>query len=89
VQRTDAGRLTDPFPDLAAGREGACGDQIAAALIITAGLWPIANPAPRVTAIYDADPALTRAHVDFEVRLQQLLSSLITGFLNPETPDGG
>jgi AcrR family transcriptional regulator len=32
------------------------------------------------------EPALIRAHVDFEDRLQQLLSSLITGFLNPETP---
>jgi dihydrofolate reductase len=30
--------------------------------------------------------ALTRAHVDFEDRLQQLLSALITGFLNTETP---
>ena len=27
------------------------------------------------------DPALTRAHVNFEDRLQQLLSALITGFL--------
>ncbi len=25
MQRTDAGRLTDPFPDLAAGRVSACG----------------------------------------------------------------
>ncbi len=56
-------------------------ETIAAALIITAGLWPIANPAPHVTAMYAEDPALTRAHVDFEDRLQQLLSTLITGFL--------
>jgi hypothetical protein len=57
-------------------------ETIAAALIITAGLWPIANPAPHVTAMYAENPALTRAHVDFEDRLQQLLSTLITGFLN-------
>jgi AcrR family transcriptional regulator len=61
-------------------------ETIAAALIITAGLWPIANPAPHVTAMYNQDPALTRAHVDFEDRLQQLLSALITGFLNTQKP---
>jgi AcrR family transcriptional regulator len=61
-------------------------ETIAAALIITAGLWPIANPAPHVTAMYAQDPALTRAHVDFEDRLQQLLSALITGFLNTQKP---
>jgi AcrR family transcriptional regulator len=74
-----------------AGRiPGLCGqdgrETIAAALIITAGLWPIANPAPHVTAMYAEIPALTRAHVDFEDRLQQLLVALITGFLNRETP---
>lgn len=75
--------VAERVPDLGGpyGRE-----TIAAALIITAGLWPIANPAPRVTAMYAEDPALTRAHVDFEDRLQQLLSALITGFLNTETP---
>jgi AcrR family transcriptional regulator len=71
--------VSERMPDLD-GQHGR--ETIAAALIITAGLWPIANPAPRVTAMYAADPALTRAHVDFEDRLQQLLSSLITGFLN-------
>ena len=75
--------VTERIPDLDGphGRE-----TIAAALIITAGLWPIANPAPHVTAMYAEDPALTRAHVDFEDRLQQLLSALITGFLDTETP---
>jgi AcrR family transcriptional regulator len=61
-------------------------ETIAAALVITAGLWPIANPAPRVMAMFAADPALTRTHLDFEDRLQQLLSALITGFLNTATP---
>jgi AcrR family transcriptional regulator len=64
-------------------------EAIAAALIITAGLWPIANPAPHVTAMYAEDPALTRAHVDFESRLQQLLSALITGFLHTEPASPG
>ena len=75
--------ITERMPDLDGphGRE-----TIAAALIITAGLWPIANPAPRVAAIFAEDPALTRAHVDFEDRLQQLLGALITGFLNAKTP---
>jgi AcrR family transcriptional regulator len=75
-----AGRM----PDLG-GRYGR--EAIAAALIITAGLWPIANPPPHVTAMYVEDPALTRAHVDFEHRLQQLLSALITGFLAKEKGD--
>jgi AcrR family transcriptional regulator len=61
-------------------------ETIAAALIITAGLWPIANPAPCVTAMYAEIPALTRAHVDFEGRLRQLLSALITGFVSTATP---
>jgi AcrR family transcriptional regulator len=64
-------------------------ETIAAALIITAGLWPIANPAPHVTAMYAEDPSLTRAHVDFEDRLQHLLSALITGFLNTEPVSPG
>ena len=73
-----AGRVPDLQDDY--GRE-----TIAAALIITAGLWPIANPAPRVAAMFAEKPELIRAHVDFEDRLQQLLSALLTGFLNTET----
>jgi AcrR family transcriptional regulator len=60
-------------------------ETIAAALIITAGLWPIANPAPHVSAMYSEIPELTRAHVDFEQRLEQLLKTLITGFLHTST----
>jgi hypothetical protein len=54
-------------------------------LIITAGLWPIANPAPHVSAMYAAIPELTRAHVDFEQRLEQLLKALIAGFQQAST----
>jgi hypothetical protein len=38
-------------------------------------------------AMFAEDPALTRTHLDFEDRLQQLLSALITGFLNTATPN--
>lgn len=55
-------------------------EAVAAALIITAGLWPIANPAPHVSAMYAELPELTRAHVDFEPRLEGLLKALIMGF---------
>lgn len=57
-------------------------ETVAAALIITAGLWPIANPAPHGGATFAEIPELTRAHVDFELRLKQLLKALITGFLH-------
>ena len=62
-------------------------ETIAAALIVTAGLWPIANPAPHVGAMFAEIPELTRAHVDFEQRLQELLTALITGFLNRDVPN--
>lgn len=65
-----------PRLDIAQGRE-----TTAAALIIAAGLWPLANPAPHVTAMLSDSPELTRAHVDFEARLRQLLTTPITGFL--------
>jgi AcrR family transcriptional regulator len=61
-------------------------ETIAAALIVTAGLWPIANPAPHVSGIYADVPELTRAHVDFEERLRHLLTVLITGFLHRPGP---
>jgi AcrR family transcriptional regulator len=60
-------------------------ETIAAALIITAGLWPVANPAPHVAAMFAEVPSLTRSHVNFEDHLQELLTNLITGFLNKET----
>ena len=76
--------VAERLPALSAadGRE-----TIAAALIITAGLWPIANPAPHVGAMFAEIPELTRAHVNFEERLQELLTALITGFLHPDAPN--
>lgn len=61
-------------------------ETVAAALIITAGLWPLANPAPHITAMLAEVPELTRAHVEFQARLQQLLGVLITGFLQATQP---
>lgn len=80
--------VAEQMPDLHGphGRE-----TIASALIITAGLWPIANPAPHVAAMFAKVPSLTRAHVDVEDRLQELLANLITGFPNRGTgkpPEG-
>jgi AcrR family transcriptional regulator len=74
--------LAERFPKLTRPQAR---ETIAAALIITAGLWPIANPAPHVSAMYSEIPELTRAHVDFEQRLEQLLKTLITGFLHTST----
>jgi Tetracyclin repressor-like, C-terminal domain len=54
---------------------------VAGALIITAGLWPIANPAARVSAMFAQVPALTRAHVEFSTRLTSLTRALIDGLL--------
>jgi AcrR family transcriptional regulator len=56
-------------------------EAVAAGLILTTGLWPVANPAPRVTAMFADYPELTRAHVEFEPRLRSLLTTLIRGML--------
>jgi hypothetical protein len=52
---------------------------VAGAMIITAG--PIANPAARVSAMFEEVPALTRAHVEFRTRLTCLTRTLIDGLL--------
>jgi AcrR family transcriptional regulator len=57
-------------------------ETVAAALIISAGLWPIANPPPHVGAMFAQIPELTRAHVDFADRLEHLLATLITGYIH-------
>jgi AcrR family transcriptional regulator len=76
--------LAERFPKLAHPQAR---ETIAAALVITAGLWPIANPAPRIMAMYSEIPELTRSHVDFEQHLEQLLRTLLTGFLHTSTPN--
>jgi AcrR family transcriptional regulator len=66
------------LPGLAAedGRETA-----AAAIVIVAGLWPMANPSPHVVAMLADAPELVHGRVDFEGRLQHMLEALIVGFL--------
>jgi hypothetical protein len=56
-------------------------ETVGAALIMTAGLWPIANPAVHVTAMFADHPELTRAHVHFEARLRSLLTTFVHGCL--------
>jgi AcrR family transcriptional regulator len=70
--------VSERLPGLAAADAR---EVVAAALVITAGLWPMANPAPHVGAIFADIPELTRAHVDFEGRLRGLLATLVAGFL--------
>jgi AcrR family transcriptional regulator len=53
---------------------------VAATLIITAGLWPLANPAPHVGAMFAEAEGLL--DTDFERRLRTLVATLIAGFLS-------
>jgi AcrR family transcriptional regulator len=56
-------------------------ETVSAAIVIVAGLWPMANPSPRVQGILADTPELIHGRVDFEPRLQHLLEALIVGFL--------
>jgi AcrR family transcriptional regulator len=51
---------------------------VAATLIITSGLWPLANPAPPVRAIFADTPELLDTR--FERRLRDLVATLIAGY---------
>lgn len=75
--------IAERVPDLDAddGRE-----TVAAALIIVAGLWPMANPPPHVSAMFADVRELARAHVNFEERLRGLLTALIVGFTSAAGP---
>jgi AcrR family transcriptional regulator len=55
-------------------------ETVAAACVIVAGLWPMANPPAHVSAMFAVDPALVQAHVGFEPRLVRLLTALLAGF---------
>jgi AcrR family transcriptional regulator len=54
---------------------------VAAALLITASLYPLTNPPPHVVAIYAASPGLLQP--DFGDRLRRLIATLIAGYLGP------
>jgi AcrR family transcriptional regulator len=56
-------------------------EAISAAIVIVAGLWPMANPSPRVQAMLADTPELIHGRVDFEHRLEHMLAALIVGFL--------
>jgi AcrR family transcriptional regulator len=58
------------------GREAVSG-----AIVIVAGLWPMATPSPHVREMLAGAPELLHGHVDFQPRLQHLLSALLVGFL--------
>jgi AcrR family transcriptional regulator len=56
-------------------------ETVAAAIVIVGGLWPMANPSPRVREMLVDTPELLHGRVDFEGRLKHLLTALIVGFL--------
>jgi AcrR family transcriptional regulator len=58
-------------------------EAVAAAIVIVAGLWPMANPSPRVVAMLADTPELVHGRVDFEHRVQHMLAALLEGFLLP------
>ncbi len=53
---------------------------LTATLTMTAGLWPLTNPAPHVAEMYAGTDLL---QPDFEGRLRRLLATLIAGFMSP------
>jgi|EndMetStandDraft_7_1072992.scaffolds.fasta_scaffold280332_2 AcrR family transcriptional regulator len=59
-------------------REGDAFEVVAAALLLAASLYPLANPAAHVVAIYAEEPGLLQP--DFEGRLRNLLAALIAGY---------
>jgi AcrR family transcriptional regulator len=56
-------------------------ETVAAAIVIVAGLWPMANPSPRVVAMLADTPELVHGRVDFEHRVQHMLEALLEGFV--------
>jgi hypothetical protein len=43
-------------------------------------MWPIANPPAALAALYEQDPALAHACVDFAPTLNRLVTRLIAGY---------
>jgi AcrR family transcriptional regulator len=70
--------ITELLPgiDPADGRE-----VVSAAIVIVAGLWPMTTPEPHVREMLAGAPELLHGRLDFQPRLQHLLSALIVGFL--------
>jgi AcrR family transcriptional regulator len=51
---------------------------------LVSGLWPIANPSPRVAKLLE-DPDLVHGRVDFYARLRGALEPLIIGLIKPRS----
>jgi|SRR3954452_12357540 AcrR family transcriptional regulator len=60
--------------------EAAAREFVAMTILLVAGLWPFANPAPAVAEAVQ-DPRLARSRVDFAARLGRSLQVVITGLL--------
>ena len=58
-----------------------CRDVVAALTALAANFWSTANPAPALAALYDQDPELAHARVEFEPRLARVLGRLLAGIL--------
>jgi AcrR family transcriptional regulator len=51
---------------------------------LVSGLWPIANPSPRVAELFE-DPELVHGRVDFHPRLRAALEPLVIGLIELRT----
>jgi AcrR family transcriptional regulator len=60
--------------------DAAAVELVETSVVVTAGLWPFANPTPAVREAID-DPRLASSHVDFAATLRRDLRVLITGLL--------
>ncbi|GAA2692614.1 TetR/AcrR family transcriptional regulator [Actinoplanes palleronii] len=81
-----AGVLAERIPGLG---EADAREFVAMTILLTAGLWPYANPSPSVVEAL-RDPRLQRSRVDFPARLGRALRITLTGLLagaNGATPE--
>ncbi|RAY12322.1 TetR/AcrR family transcriptional regulator [Actinomadura craniellae] len=68
--------------------EPAARELVALSIVLTAGLWPFANPSPSVAEAVK-DPALAHSRIDFADRLGRALTLTVTGLMNVSPhPDG-
>ncbi len=77
LQARLAAMLTERIPALT---EPAAREFVAMTILLVAGLWPFANPAPPVTEAL-LDPRLAPSRVDFPARLGRALHVVLDGLL--------
>lgn len=76
------GRLADLLCQyVTALTQPAARELVGLSIVVTAGLWPFANPSPQVVEALE-DPRLAHTRVDFAERLSRALRITITGLLN-------